>query len=149
MWRAVIWINNGLDNLRHIACVILTRPHCHVRDIQQSMMTSSNGNIAGPLWGEFTDHRRIPPTKAIEAELWCSLICAWTNRWVNNRNAVDLRRHRAHYDVTVMHRASLVDVYAGNGKIRPSSPNYVSLEIIRHKVKSKRLSKLEMTFKQL
>ena len=30
------------------------------------------------------------------------LICAWTNGWVNNRNAGDLRRHRAHYDVTVM-----------------------------------------------
>ena len=27
-----------------------------------------------------------------------SLICAWTNGWVNNRDAGDLRRHRAHYD---------------------------------------------------
>ena len=31
-----------------------------------------------------------------------SLICAWINGWVNNREAGDLRRHRAHYDVTVM-----------------------------------------------
>ena len=31
-----------------------------------------------------------------------SLICAWTKSWINNRNAGDLRRHRAHYDVTVM-----------------------------------------------
>ena len=31
-----------------------------------------------------------------------SLICAWTNGWVNNRDADDLRRHRAHYDVTLM-----------------------------------------------
>ena len=31
-----------------------------------------------------------------------SLICAWINRWVNNRAAGDLRRHRAHYDVIVM-----------------------------------------------
>ena len=30
------------------------------------------------------------------------LICAWTNGWVNNRDAGDLGRHRAHYDVTVM-----------------------------------------------
>ena len=29
-------------------------------------------------------------------------ICAWTNAWVNNRDAGDLRRHRAHYDVTVI-----------------------------------------------
>ena len=28
-----------------------------------------------------------------------SLICAWTNRWVNNRDASDLKLHRAHYDV--------------------------------------------------
>ena len=34
--------------------------------------------------------------------LMFSLICAWTNGWVNNRYAGDLRRHRAHYDVTVM-----------------------------------------------
>ena len=31
------------------------------------------------------------------------LICAWTNNWVNNSEAGDLRRHRAHYDVSVMH----------------------------------------------
>ena len=31
-----------------------------------------------------------------------SLICAWLNRWVNNGEARDLRRYRAHYDVIVM-----------------------------------------------
>ena len=34
--------------------------------------------------------------------LMFSLICAWINGWVNNREAGDLRRHRAHCDVTVM-----------------------------------------------
>ena len=34
--------------------------------------------------------------------LMFSLICAWTNSWANNRDVDDLRRHRAHYDVTVM-----------------------------------------------
>ena len=33
--------------------------------------------------------------------LLLSLICTWTNRWVNNRRAGDLGRHRAHFDVTV------------------------------------------------
>ena len=40
------------------------------------MMTSSNGNIfrvTGPLCGEFTGPRRIPLTKASDAELWCFL----------------------------------------------------------------------------
>ena len=57
------------------------------------MMTSSNGNIfrvTGHLCGEFTDDRWIPHTKAI-------------NSWVNNREAGDLRRYRAHYDVIVMY----------------------------------------------
>ena len=36
------------------------------------------------------------------AALMLSLICAWTNSWVNNRDAGDLRHHHAHYDVTVM-----------------------------------------------
>ena len=36
--------------------------------------------------------------------LMFSLICAWRNDWVNNREAGDLRRHRAHYDVVVMYR---------------------------------------------
>ena len=35
------------------------------------------------------------------ALIFC-LIYAWINGWVNNREAGDLRRHRAHYDVIVM-----------------------------------------------
>ena len=31
-----------------------------------------------------------------------SLICAWINGWVNNREAGDFRRCRAHYDVIVI-----------------------------------------------
>ena len=34
--------------------------------------------------------------------LMFSLICARINRWVNNGEAGDLRRYRAHYDVIVM-----------------------------------------------
>ena len=34
--------------------------------------------------------------------LMFSLVFARINDWVNNREAGDLRRHRAHYDVTVM-----------------------------------------------
>ena len=69
-----------------------------------TMMASSNGNnfhTNGPLWGESTGHRRIPLTKACDAELWCFL---WTF-WANNRDAGELcwRRHHVHYDVAVMH----------------------------------------------
>ena len=34
--------------------------------------------------------------------LMFSSICVWINSWVNNREAGDLRRCHAHYDVTVM-----------------------------------------------
>ena len=34
--------------------------------------------------------------------LMFSLICVWINGWVNNHETGDLRRYRAHYDVTVM-----------------------------------------------
>ena len=34
--------------------------------------------------------------------LMFSLICAWINGWINNREAGDLRHYRAHYDVIVM-----------------------------------------------
>ena len=44
------------------------------------------------------------PVKSPHTDQWLgalipSLICAWTNGWVNNQDAGDLRRHRAHYDV--------------------------------------------------
>ena len=75
------------------------------------MMTSSNRNIfrvTGPLCGEFTGPRWIPLTKASDAELWCFLIYAWINSWVNNREAGDLRRNGAHYDVIVMTAGKIV-----------------------------------------
>ena len=47
-------------------------------------------------------HRWLPPHKGQwRGALMFSLI--WTNGWVNNREAGDLRRHRTHYDVIVMH----------------------------------------------
>ena len=36
------------------------------------------------------------------------VICAWINGWVNNREAGDLRRHRASYDVIVISREPVV-----------------------------------------
>ena len=39
--------------------------------------------------------------------LMFSLICTWTNVWANNRDAGELRRHCAHYDIIVMYPFSL------------------------------------------
>ena len=59
------------------------------------------------VWGI---HR--PPVNSLHKSQWrrafvFSLICAWTHGWVNNCRAGDLRRHRAHYDVTVMDKPKL------------------------------------------
>ena len=45
--------------------------------------------------------------------LMFSLICARINAWVNNREAGDLRRYWAHYDVTVMGPMPLSEPFAG------------------------------------
>ena len=66
------------------------------------MMTSSNGNtfrVTGPLCGLPVNS---PHKGQWRGALMFSLICTWINGRVNNREADDLRRHRAHYDVTVM-----------------------------------------------
>ena len=70
------------------------------------MMTSSNGNIfrvTGHLCGEFTG----PPVNSPHKGQWrgalmFSLINTRINDWLNNSEAGDLRRYRAHYDVTVI-----------------------------------------------
>ena len=69
------------------------------------MMTSSNGNIfrvTGHLGGEFTGPRWIPHKGQWRGALMFTLIYAWINDWVNNREAGGLRRYRGHYDVIVM-----------------------------------------------
>ena len=45
--------------------------------------------------------------------LMFSLIYAWINDWVNNREAGDLRRQHGHYDVIVM--VSILGDHAENG----------------------------------
>ena len=51
-----------------------------------------------PVTGEFPAQR--PVTQSFD--VFFDLCLNWMNDWVNNREAGDLRRHRAHYDVTIM-----------------------------------------------
>ena len=60
-----------------------------------------------PRYWPFVRGIHRPPVNSQHKGQWpgafmFSLICAWINRWVNNREAGDLRRYRAHYDVIVM-----------------------------------------------
>ena len=69
-------------------------------------MTSSNGNDFPCYWPFVRWIHRWPVNYPHKGQwrgvLMLSLIWAWINGWVNNREAGYLRRQRAHYDVTVM-----------------------------------------------
>ena len=59
-----------------------------------------------PRYWPFVRGIHRPPVKSHHKGQWhgalmFSLICVWINGWINNREACDLRRHRAHHDVTV------------------------------------------------
>ena len=63
--------------------------------------------------------------------LMFSLFCAWTKFWVNNRDAGDLRRHRAHYDLTVV-----VLLSRTSSTVYDSGPN----RLAKHSLLSRELS---------
>ena len=64
--------------------------------------------VTGPLrWGIHKSPGDSPRKGQWRRALMFSLICTWTNGWANNRDAVDMRCHRAYYDVTVMVAAGM------------------------------------------
>ena len=96
----------------------------------QSMMTSSTKHFAR-YWIFVRGIHRSPVNSPHKCQrrgaLMFSLICAWMNGWVNNREAGDLRRHRTHYDVTVMRQVhwlrpikSSTAVYHDNLSVHPN-----------------------------
>ena len=54
------------------------------------------------VWGIHRSPVNSPHKDQWRGALMFSLICAWINGWVNNRETGELICHRAHYDVTVM-----------------------------------------------
>ena len=69
-------------------------------EIISALLALCAGN--SPVTDEFPS--QSPVTRSLDI----FFICAWINGWVNNREAGDLRRHHAHYDVTVLLRTVLV-----------------------------------------
>ena len=54
------------------------------------------------VWGIYRSPVNSPHRGQWRGALMFSFICDWINGWVNNREAGDLRRHLAHYDVTLI-----------------------------------------------
>ena len=68
---------------------------CHQMEPFSALWALCAGN--SPVTGDF------PAKGQWRGALIFSMVCAWINGWVNNREAGDLRCHwDAHYDVTVM-----------------------------------------------
>ena len=73
------------------------------------MVKSLNGNIfrvSGPLWGSPVD------STPSDAELWCFLWPAPEQTVEQTIETSDLRRHRAHYNVTVMHTVAYLSIFS-------------------------------------
>ena len=86
------------------------RPQNYVGHFHHDVIKWKHFRVTGPLCGKFTGGRRIPLTEVNGAELLMfSLI--WIKCWVNKNETGDWRRHRAHYDVTVMLRKSKFSCY--------------------------------------
>ena len=72
-----------------------------------------------------------------------SLICVWINDWINSREAGDLRRYRAHYDVIVMRR---LDLRTTNIECRPNTSIYMHIIHPQFSVTRPRLNKYDADY---
>ena len=92
--QAITWINVDPDLRRHMASL----GHNHDDVIKW---------IHFPRYWPFVRGIRRSPVNSPHKGQWrgalmFSLTYVWINVWVNNREAGDLKRYHAHYDVTVM-----------------------------------------------
>ena len=108
--RTLCKISRRLDQMPK--CYGLTRSREIWVQNEFPIITLYNGNIKAPRYWPFVQGIHRSPVNSPHKGQWHGalmfhLICTWINGWVNNREAGDLRRHRAHYDVTIMQRACM------------------------------------------
>ena len=96
--NAWLMVANNLELIIIRSCLRHSHPIGHI-----SMMTTSNGIFFASLTLRVGNSPvNSPHTGQLRVAMIFSLICAWINGWANHRDAGDLRRHRAQYDVTVI-----------------------------------------------
>ena len=81
-------------SVRRVTCDTFTPWWRHQMEIFSTLLALCAGNHRSPVISLHKGQWR--------GAFMFSLICAWINGWVNNREGGDLRRHRAHYDVIAM-----------------------------------------------
>ena len=97
-YKFITCAGNGLLSHRHIQCVSWNRNFVPWRHHQMEAFPVLLAICAGnsPVTGDF------PHKDQWRGALTFSLICAWINGWVDTRGSGYLRRHRTHFDVTVI-----------------------------------------------
>ena len=106
VWILVIRLCEGNPPVSDVD-LSLTRHICHLRVDDFQMHDDVIKWKHFPRCWPFVRGIHRSPGKTPHKGQWrwslmLSLICVWINGWVNNREAGDLSRYRAHYDVTVM-----------------------------------------------
>ena len=120
IWIAVPWLNAKYQYSSPATATVLTirgfsssPPQLRLWQWQRIVIAGAGIHDDVIKWKHFPRYwhfvrgiHRSPvnsPSKGLwRGALMFSLICVSINDWVNNREAGELRRHRGHYDVTVM-----------------------------------------------
>ena len=138
-WRKIIMIlwffcERVIIPMNHIILSVRKLGYIHVRlrgSSQRAQLTLTNHDDVIkwkhlPRYWPFVRGIHRSPVNSPHKGQWhgalmFSLICVWINGWVKNREAGDLKRYRAHYDVTVMCRPRYVALFVTNwGQINQS-----------------------------
>ena len=99
LWRH----SNGLRRHQSISRQILDTNMTPTKNVHEDVIKWKHFPRYWPfVWGIPRSPVNSPPKGQWRGALMFSLICARINGWVNNREAGDLRRHCAHYDIIVM-----------------------------------------------
>ena len=94
-WTSLMKSQHGQHCCQTITWAKLTQTWWrHQMETFPALLTICAGNSPVPV--------NSPHKGQWRGALMFTLICARINGWVNNREAGDLRRYRAHYDVIVM-----------------------------------------------
>ena len=94
------------------------------------MKTSSNGNIfrvTGHLGGEFTSPGEFPTQRPVTQSFDVFFDLCPNNGWVNNREAGDLRRYRAHCDIIVIDLLSRTQPWCFPNRFSIKCISFISL----------------------
>ena len=118
----IIWSANSIAQLHYSQMQTKNAWWRHQMETSSALLAFVRGIHRWPV--------KTPHKAQWQGALIFSLICAWTNGWVNNQSAGDLRRHLIHYDVTVMVIAGLCAILYHTGLRHIESLHNIPVNIL-------------------